>query len=246
MNTLADFWFQITLYGGLALTAIAILIQLTYIIRLQAQGDRSKKYHFASTHEIAYLRRSTTTFAFAIFFFAFNLVSGWLGLAQMYQYIFVAFISFMISFVIGYGFAAYMKYYYPFMLEKRLKKIRFKPMTSKSGKKMRLLNELEEDEHMTDEMLAKEEAMEADFDVWIDEASGEKIIKQYDIAEHALVCPNCNFRTLKERSEEVLKDASELEDGKLQRHYKCTYCGWVEIKEARIPSWNEQRKLEKV
>ena len=119
-------------------------------------------------------------------------------------------------------------------------------MTSKGGAKMRLLNELEEDEHMTDEMMAAEEAMEADFDVWIDDNSGEKVIKQYDITEHALVCPNCNFRTLKERSEEVVLEPTELDDGKLERNYKCTYCGWLENKEARIPSWSEKRQLEKV
>ncbi len=246
MNTLADVWFQITKFGGLALTGVAILVQLTYIVRLQSLRDRSSKYKFASAKEASYLRRSTTIFSFAIFFFAFNLVSGLLGLAQMYQYIFVAFISFMISFVIGYGFSAYLKYYYPFILEKRLKKIRFKTMKSSAGKPMRLLNELEEDEHMTDEMLALEEAMEADFDVWIDDTSGEKVIQKYDITEHALVCPNCNFRTLKERSEEVVIEPTEVTDGKMERNYKCTYCGWVEVKEARIPSWSEKRQLEQV
>jgi preprotein translocase subunit SecG len=247
MRTLADHWFEITEIAGLVFLVIAILMQLTYSIRLQSQKDRSEKYKFASKNEVKSLNRSTNVFAIAIFFFAFNVVAGWLGLAQMYQYIFVAFISFMISFVIGYGLWAYLKYYYPFRLEKRLKKIRFKPLKSpKSGKSLRLLNEHEEDEHMTEEMIAMEDALEADFDIWIDDESGEKIVQKYDIAEHMLVCPNCGFRTLKERSEEVILEPTETEDGKMERNYKCTYCGWVELKEARIPSWSEKRQLEKV
>ncbi len=245
MNTL-DSLFTISRYASMAFGALAVLSYLFYVMGLQSISDRSKKYKYAASKEVKALRRSTNILSFGIFFLAFNAVAGWLGLAQMYQYIFVAFISFMIAFVVGYGFSAYLKYYYPFTLEKRLKNIRFKNMKSSSGSKMRLLNEKEEDEHLTDEMLAMEEAMEADFDVWIDESSGEKIIQQYDVTEHALVCPNCNFRTLKERSEEVVSEATETDDGKLLRNYKCTYCGWVEEKEARIPSWSEKRKLEQV
>lgn len=245
MNTLESL-FEISGYASMGFGALAVISYLAYWISLQSQKDRSAKYKFAAEKEVGALRRTTTIIAFAIFFLAFREVAGWLGLAQMYQYIFVAFISFMISFVIGYGFSAYLKYYYPFTLEKKLKNIRFKKMKSSSGNSMRLLTEKEEDEHLTDEMMELEEAMEADFDVWIDEQSGEKKIMQYDITEHALVCPNCNFRTLKERNEEVVKEATETEDGKMERNYKCTYCGWVEIKEARIPSWSEKRQLEQV
>ena len=41
-------------------------------------------------------------------------------------------------------------------------------MKSSSGNYMKLLNELEEDEFMSDEMIALEDASEADFDVWVD------------------------------------------------------------------------------
>ena len=231
---------------GFGFLAIAVISYLAYLIGLMSQKSRADKYKYSSAKEVGALRRSTTIICFGIFFLAFDMVSGWLGLAQSYQYIFVAFISFMIAFVIGYGFSAHLKYYYPFTLEKRLKQIRFKPMKSPSGNTMRLLNEKEEDEHLTEDMLAMEDSMEADFDVWLDEATGEKVIQQYDITEHALVCPNCSFRTLKEKSEEVVKEATENEDGQMIRDYKCTYCDWGEQKEARIPSWSEKRKLEQV
>jgi hypothetical protein len=211
------------------------------------QGDRAKKYQFASKNESTSLYRATTLLAIAIGLFAFYLIGRWLGLVQSYQYIFVGFLSFMIAFVVGYAFFAYMKYYYPFVLEKRLNKIRFKPMKSPdSGNEMRLLNELEEDQHLTQEMIDKEDAMISDFDVWLDEQTGHKIIQEYDTSEHALVCSNCNFRTLKESSEEVVREATENEEGLKKRDYKCTYCGHKETKDVRIPSWREKREMEGV
>jgi hypothetical protein len=153
----------------------------------------------------------------------------------------------MIAFIFGYGFWAYIKYYYPFTLEKRLKKIRFKPMKSpKSGKKLKLLNELEEDEYLTQEMIDMEDALEADFDVWYDEESNETIIMQYDITEDSFVCPSCNFRTLREYREEVIKEATHSEPGIMEREYRCSYCGHAEVKEIRIPTWAEKREMEQL
>jgi DNA-directed RNA polymerase subunit RPC12/RpoP len=246
MSTITDLWFDITKYAGIGFISLAVLNQLSYAIQLMSKPQRADKYKYASSKEVKTLKKSSTFLSIGIFFLAFNLVAGWLGLTESYQYIFVVFISFMISFVFGYGLSAYIQYYYPFILEKRLKNIRFKKLVSNRGKVMRLLNELEEDEHLTEEMVAMEDSMEADFDVWIDDTTGDKIIQRYDITEHALVCPNCNFRTLKERGDEITRDATEQEDGLLERNYKCTYCSFHETKEVRIPSWSETRDLEKV
>lgn len=247
MKTIADHWFEIVLYASFAFFALAILIQLIYAIQLQSQSDRSHKYKFASTHEVSRLSSATNVFAVGVAFLAFYLIGRWLGLVQVYQYIFVGFFAFMIAFIVGYGFWAYIKYYYPFRLEKRLKKIRFKPMKSpKTGKELRLLNELEEDKYLSQEMIDMEDALEADFDVWFDEETQDTIIMQYDITEDAFVCPNCNFRTLKEHSEEVLQEPTHTEPGKMERQYRCTYCDHREVKELRIPTWQEKREMEEL
>lgn len=246
MKTIADQWFDILLYTSFGFFALAILIQLIYAMQLMGQSDRSHKYKFASAHEVSRLSTATNVFAVGIAFLAFYLIGRWLGLVQTYQYVFVGFFAFMIAFIFGYGFWAYIKYYYPFVLEKRLKKIRFKPMKNHHGKELRLLNELEEDEYLSQEMIDMEDALEADFDVWFDDETKETIIMQYDITEDSFVCPRCNFRTLKESREEVVQEPTHTEPGKMIREYRCTYCGHAEEKEVRIPTWAEKREMEQL
>ena len=227
---------------GFGLIGVGVLNQLGYAIWLQLRRDRAEKYHFASKNEPNALRATAYLISASLFFFAFNMVSGFLRTSpKNIQMIAGSFMAFLIAFLIGYGFWAYVKYYYPFILEKRLKTIRFKGMrSSKTGNKLRLLNELEEDEHLTQEMIDMEDNLEADFDVWIDDASKEIVIMKYDITDDAFVCPNCNFRTLKEHSEEVIKEATREDAGTLQKHFRCTYCGHKEEKNVKIPSWNDK------
>lgn len=247
MNTLADQWFDTLLYVSLGFFALSVIMQLLYAISLMGQKDRSAKYKYAIEHEVSRLSSASNVFSIGVAILAFNLIGSWLGLVQPYQYVFVGFFAFMIAFAFGYGFWAYLKYYYPFTLEKRLKKIRFKPMKSpKSGNQLRLLNELEEDEYLTPDMIDMEEALEADFDVWFDDQTKDTIIMKYDIHEHALVCPNCNFRTFKEHKEEIIKEATHTEPGAMEREYRCSYCGYHEVKEVRIPTWAEKHEIEQV
>ncbi len=247
MNKFADQWFDLLLYISLGFFGLAILLQLFYAMALAGKKDRSEKYKYAVDKEVARLSTASNVFATGIAFLAFALIGRWLGLVQSYQYVFVGFFAFMIAFIFGYGFWAYLKYYYPFILEKRLKKIRFKPMKSpKSGNKLRLLNELEEDEYLSQDMIDQEEALEADFDVWFDDETKETVIMQYDILEHSLICPNCNFRTFKEYKEEVIKEPTHTEPGYVDREYRCTYCGYHENKEVRVPSWSEKHAMEQV
>ncbi|MFY0686353.1 MAG: hypothetical protein JXQ90_04260 [Cyclobacteriaceae bacterium] len=241
MKTLESHWFEISEMAALAFLAFAIINQILYSIQLGSKRDRADKYKFAYSNESTAWRRTAILIAAAAFFMGFNVISGWLGIAKTYMFVFVGFMSFMLSFVIGYAFWAFLKYYYPNVLEKKLKNIRFAQFKSpKSGKPMRLLNELEEDEFLTPEMVEKEDNLEADFDVWIDDDSGETVIKQYDILEKALVCPSCNFRTLKETSENIIQEPTGTEAGKAERMYKCSYCGHAEIKEVKLPSWAEK------
>jgi len=230
---------------GLSLIGIAILNQLAYAIWLQLRRDRAEKYHFASKNEPNALRTSAYLISFSLFFFSFNMIAAFLKAKATYQYAAAGFMSFLIAFMVGYGFWAYVKYYYPFILEKRLKKIRFKTMRSTTtGNRLRLLNELEEDEFLSKEMIEKEDNLEADFDVWIDDSNKQTVTMQYDITDDAFVCSNCNFRTLKENSETVLKEATREESGLVMREYRCTYCGHREEKNIKVPSWNERHGQE--
>jgi DNA-directed RNA polymerase subunit RPC12/RpoP len=234
-------------YIGLGLIALGILIRFFFEIQVMTKGDRAQKYKFVSTTSVGNMRIMLYLWATSLFFFAFMMVGGFLGLEATYQYAAAGFMAFLIAFLFGSGFAAYVKYYFPGVMEKRLKNIRFRSMkSSTSGRKLRLLNELEEDEYLTPEMIEQEDNLVADFDVWFDDETKETVIMQYDITEDAFVCNNCNFRTLKVHKEEVVKDATYAEDGIMQKEYRCTYCGHREIKDIKIPSGKEKREMEGV
>lgn len=224
---------------------LAVLIALIYFILLMTSGRRTKKHAFASANEIPYLSKSSYMISAGVSFIAFYSIITWIGRAEVYHIFGAGFFSFIIAFAVGYAFWAVFKYYYPFVLEKRLNNIRFRSMRSKSGNKMRLLNEEEEDEYMTEAMIEEEDANIADYDIWLDEKTNEKIIEKYDMHFHALVCDNCNFRTLRDVKEEVIKEPTATEEGLMIKEYKCTYCGHKKVKELKVASWNEEaRKMQ--
>ena len=77
-----------------------------------------------------------------------------------------------------------------------------------SGKPMMLLNEDQEDVHLTKEMIEAEDTLSVDYDVWLDKETGFNLIERYDTRFHSLVCESCNFRTLMERKSEIVKNQS--------------------------------------
>jgi DNA-directed RNA polymerase subunit RPC12/RpoP/membrane protein implicated in regulation of membrane protease activity len=231
-------------YIGFGFIALSILNRLVFEVLVITKGDRAKRYRYVSDTSVNNIRTSLILLAASIFFFAFMMVGGFLGLGAVYQYAAAGFMAFLISFLFGSGFAAYAKYYFPTIMEKRLKNIRFKPMKSPTtGKKMRLLNELEEDEYLTQEMIEQEDNLETDYDVWFIDDTKETVIMSYDITDDAFVCDNCNFRTLKIHKEEVLDEPTYSEPGKMHREYRCTYCGHKEHKDVKIPSGKEKREI---
>ena len=76
-----------------------------------------------------------------------------------------------------------------------------------------------------------ENVFSVDYDVWLDEVSGDVKIEKYPGHLQALECDRCGFQTLRLEREEIIKQVTEQTDGELVKHYKCTYCGRVR----RIP-----------
>ena len=223
-----------------ACAALSVLIVLLYFVRLASIGKRTKKHAFATAKEISNLNLASNILATGVVFLMFTAIVKWIGKSAIYIFFGAGFFSFIIGFAAGYALWAVWKYYYPFVLEKRLNKIRFSPMKSKEGNPMRLMNEEEEDEYMTEAMIEEEDAGIADYDIWVDEKTGQKVVEKYDLHFHALVCDNCNFRTLKDIKEEVIKEPTATEQGIMHKEYKCTYCGHRKTKELKIASWNEE------
>jgi hypothetical protein len=117
-----------------------------------------------------------------------------------------------------------LEYYYPTILNRKLKKWRYMPRIGKSGVKLRLLGEEEEDVHWEEGMLAEESAFSLDYDVWIDEKSGDIQIEKYPGHLQALKCNSCGFYTMKVVKEEITKAPTKDAPGELIKHFQCYYC----------------------
>ena len=244
MKTLADNWFEIILFTGWLCFVIALIIQLKYYLDLKRLARRAEKYRFATAEESRRLRKASYFFSVGVGLFFFYGASIWMGDIPIFQYFFVAFFAGIIAYAVGFTCWAILKYYYPFILEKRLTRIRFNPMYSPiNGKPLLLLSEEEENAHMTKEMLEEEHAFSADYDIWLNANTGEKVIEKYDTHYHHLLCEACDFRTLKDINETVIKEPTDLAEGLLEKEYRCSYCGHKQTKQVTIPSWFEESSL---
>jgi len=126
------------------------------------------------------------------------------------------------------------KYSYPSTLDKKLKILRFKPRVSSTGDQMRLLTEEEEDVHLDEGMQAEEDVFSVDYDVWVDEKTGEIKIEKYAGRLEASKCNTCGFYTMKLKNEEIIEPATDEVEGEMIQKMECGYCGAKRTKQVRI------------
>ena len=231
--------------GAAVMGVSAIMIILHYHIKLSIIKNMAKRYEFMSLREISRYKTATLVFAVGVAMFFNSFIAHLFD--SSFTFITGIFLSALLGFIVGYSLFAYFDIYYPFILEKRLANVRFKPRVNPhNNHQMRLLNEKEEDVHLTPEMLRHERAFAYDYDVWIDEQTGYKLIEQYDGHLQALLCEECNFRTLRDYKEEVVLSPTQQERGVLLKHYECTNCGHKELKEVSIAPLGFEEELQKV
>jgi hypothetical protein len=219
---------------------IAITIFIFYIIGLFLSNKRTNIYEYVSSREISaflnvmiFVSLSLTLYVNSLFIGEFKTINNAELIVQSISSMIIGVIFWYVTYVI-------IKIYYPYILSKHLASIRFKSMHSKStGNKMRLLNEDEEDVHLTKEQIEHEEIFAFDYDVWIDDITGEKIVEKYDVHHTSIICDKCRFRTLHEVKEEVVNEPTQNEEGLLKKYYKCDNCGHKEEKEKHISPLSE-------
>lgn len=220
-------------YGNflaIALMGVGVLILLGHYLKLLATSDFKTRYDYINMHEINMLWRGALLIIIGGTLY-FNTIFG----DATWLWFFVRlFMSSMFAVIIGVIAQNVLKFYYPFFIEKRLKKLRYTPRTSPDGRKMKLLSEEEEDVYLDEGMQAEEDAFSVDYDVWIDEESGFTKIEKYNGRLHALQCSNCNYQTLRVDREEIIQSATEMEEGELMKYYVCGYCGHKERKSFKI------------
>ncbi len=223
-------WNQYAFYFAVAIAAVGVLILIGHYLKLLTTRDFKARYDYINMHEINLL-----WYGFLCIVIGVTLYVNTLWDSRTWIWFFVVlFVSAMMAMILGVVVQNVLKFYYPFYIEKRLKKLRFAPRISPDGRKMKLLSEEEEDVYLDEGMQAEEDAFSVDYDVWIDETSGYTKIEKYNGRLHALECPECNYQTLKVDREEVIQPATESEEGELMKYYTCGYCGHKEKKSFKI------------
>ncbi len=205
-------------YGTFVLAGIGVLLLLYLLLRLATTRDPKAKYDFINLHE-----KKLLLYAFISFIAAGGCYVTSI-LATEPLYIFVGlFVSIMFGLILGVIIYNYMEYYHPTSMEKRLRKLRYKPRVSKAGNNMKLLSEDEEDVHLDEGMQAEENIFSIDYDVWVDEQNNETKIEKYKGHLHAEQSPTCGYYTLRVVREEIVESPTEEKEGTLIKYYECSY-----------------------
>jgi len=224
-------WNAFGRYLSFVLVGLGLLIVIYHYLRLLFTTEYKIRYDYINKNEIRSLWLSTLFIIFGIGVFMNTLYDE----GEIIWLLVRVFVTVMLGLILGVIISNLLKFYYPFYIEKRLRKLRYLPRKSpKTGKPMKLLSEEEEDVYLDEGMQAEENVFSVDYDVWIDEETGYTKIEKYAGHLVALQCPECSYQTLKVVKEEILESPTEGEEGELMKFYKCDYCGYKERKAFRI------------
>ena len=219
-----NFWHAAMLVGAGIMFLAGIAVYIVHKVRVASIRDYKAKYDFINTKEIKNYKGVFFCFALA----AMMLVNlyGMNKISEMGVWFFVRlFISVAGGTLVGYVSYLILDYYYPTVLSKKLRKWRYMPRINPStGSQMRLLSEEEEDVHLEEGMQAEENVFSIDYDVWVDEKTGEVQIEKYPGHLQAIKCNSCGFYTMRVVREEITEQPSESAPGELVKHYQCNYC----------------------
>ncbi len=230
-------WHEYVRYVSYVSLAVGLGILSVYGLRLSFARDNKRRYDIISQHEIHYLWNSIIFLLTGSVLYISTLSSDvtWFTLFAR------VFILTFLTIGIGYGLQYALKFYYPFRIEVRLKKLRYKPRLSPDGRKMKLLSEAEEDVYLDEGMQAEEDVFSVDYDVWVDETSGYTKIEKYCGRLNMDRCPKCEYRTFFVTKEAITKPPLEEHSGILHKHFTCSYCGYHIKKEFTIAKLTKQK-----
>jgi hypothetical protein len=218
------FWHQAMLFGAIFMIAAGIATYIFHHIRIASLKGYKEKYDYINKREI---RNYELIFIF--FGIGAAMIINRYGMDKLHEvgvWFFVRlFISVAGGILVGYVAYLVLEYYYTGPVHRKLTKWRYMPRVNpKTGNKMRLLAEHEEDVHLDAGMRAEEDVFSIDYDVWLDEATNDVLVEKYPGHLEALKCNNCSFYTMKIVREEITQEATADTPGELIKHYQCSYC----------------------
>ncbi len=220
-----EIWYVIMMGAAFLFVAGGIIVYIAHKLKASSIKDFKGKHDYLNQFEIKNYKTSYLFFGIALG--CLMTTYGDETVAKSIAWFFVRlFIAGSAGTLFGYVASLIVTYYYPGKLQKKLDYLRYTPRTNtKTGNKMKLLSEEEEDVHLDEGMQAEEDVFSVDYDVWIDEATGDTKIEKYAGYMEALKCGTCGFQTLKIAREEIVVPATNETDGELLKHYECSYCG---------------------
>ena len=235
-SSFLDYWRLTMMVGSIVMVAIGILLYIIHNIQVSVAKSYKTKYDIINEHEVKNYKQVFLCFGIAVLMFI-NLYGG----GEMHEIGVWFFVLFFISIaggtLIAYVSFLILDFYYPTVMARKLRKWRYMPRVGKTGNKLRLLSEEEEDVHLKEGMKAEENVFSIDYDVWVDEKTSEVQIDKYPGYLQAYECLSCGFFTMKIVKEEITKQPKKDEPGELIKHYQCLYC-----KSVRATSFNISTK----
>jgi hypothetical protein len=244
-STFFSAWDQSMIYLAYAAVGLAILILLYHEFRIFKIKNHKEKYDYVNLHEIRFFWYAVIALILAVIFIGNTFGSETItARGDMLWFYVRVFISVSVGVVAYFICFSLVRIYYPRSVEKRLNKLRNMPRTSSTGNPMRKLSETEEDAHLEASQIAEEssEVHSVDYDVWIDEKTGEKKIEKYFSYQHTEECTECGYVTMKIHHEDVETAPTADETGVLIKHYKCTYCGHREQRQVVLAKLSDNVK----
>jgi hypothetical protein len=221
--------------GFTVLSAVTgVLIFIIHESRIKAISDYKQKYDYLGANDSKMIFYAIIGLALSLGMFINTLSYETVKLSVVW-FLVRMFISICTATLIIYISHLLIKYAYPTTLEKKMRKWRLKPRTNpKTGNMMKLLSEDEEDVHLDEGMQAEENVFSVDYDVWVDEETGDIKIEKYPGHLIAYQCNSCGFKTMKLRKEEIVTAPTQSEDGEMIKYYQCNYCEAKRTKHVKV------------
>ena len=189
---------EIIWWTFIACAVIAPLIYVIHLISYASIPSYRGKYNYVGKYE-SVVFKVISVFVGLIIFSAINLINkGEVTKYTMTHFAVLLAVGAVLFIAHIYLSLMFINVYYPRVLSKKLKKLRYKPRRHPAtGNLMKLLSEEEEDKYLDEGMQAEENVFSIDYDVWIDEKTGKTIIEKYAGHLEASTCENCGFATMR-------------------------------------------------
>jgi hypothetical protein len=237
-------WDHYLILGSYFFFGLALLIILFHEVKVITIANEKDRYDYVNTHEIKYFWYAIIAFMIGFGLYITATITPLFPVDDSLKlYISIFFLAGII--VITYLILSnVVSILYPRFLENRLVRIRNKPRKSSAGNSMRKLTSQEGEVHLEGDQLVKQKSTihSAEYDVWLDDKTGEKKVEQYMAYQHAEKCGECGFYTMKIDTEEIEKQPTQTEDGLLLEHYRCSYCKHREAREVVIAALSSNVK----